>query len=326
MTAISLQDDRLRRLTRLFIIANALESGERITYAKLAEDCGCNLKTIQRDCDFLKEAKMEFHYDRKRRSLVLDRPLPSREVKLCASELIALAMTCAAGLGKSGLPGAAQARTAWNKLTAALPLALREELAGIGGVLAEGTGARRDYRSARLAELAGAALHHETVEILYHTLSRDDISYREVDPYCIAPRNGYLQLAAYCHRRHEIRLFALDAILEVRPTGKQFKPPKNFSLEKYMWGSVGTLRGEPTSITLLFDPAIARWAKRRQWEFPYSLEETAAGLLLRGEVSGLEEIRNEILHWGAKVTVLEPPALRAALWQEVEAIAAKYRA
>jgi predicted DNA-binding transcriptional regulator YafY len=56
------------------------------------------------------------------------------------------------------------------------------------------------------------------------------------------------------------------------------------------------------------------------------LEEQAdRSLVMRGQVSGLDGIRTELLRWGSPVTVLEPPALREALLKEAEALVKKYQ-
>ena len=103
--------------------------------------------------------------------------------------------------------------------------------------------------------------------------------------------------------------------------------PVSFSLADHLKGAAGPLLGNPTEIAVRFDSEIARWAKRRAWEFPHTLTEQPDGtLLLRGTVRGLDDIRKELLSWGRHVQVLEPAALSAALLAEARALVALYEA
>ena len=73
---MSLLGDRLRRLTRLIVIVNLLQSGSRVTLVDLAAACGCCTKTIQRDLTYLQEAGVAYYYDPALRSYTLLSPVP----------------------------------------------------------------------------------------------------------------------------------------------------------------------------------------------------------------------------------------------------------
>ena len=178
----------------------------------------------------------------------------------------------------------------------------------------------RDY-------LTCAAERQDVVEMHYHNLSRNEWSLRRVDPYGIVERNGYLQLVAHCHKNQAVREFALDRIRAPRTTGETFAKPPGFDFETYLHNSVGVLRGAPTSIVVHFDASIAAYARSRRWTFPHQLEEQPDGsVLLRGTVSGEDEIRVELLSWGSPVEVLEPATLRAAMHREAVALVERYGA
>jgi len=323
---MALPDDHRKQLARLFIIANRLEEGGQIKRQDLLKACGCSLRTINRDLKLLKEAGVACQFDDKSQTYILKAPLPFQSVQFSLAEIMALAIAQEALLTQSGLPFVAALRSAFARITNRVPPRFKEALLNTRQAISFGSNIRRDYSQAPWQELADAATRRETVRMHYHNLRRKQQKFREVDPYRVTERNGYLILVGYCHDNHTVRDFALDRIRNVQPTGAKFTMLADFDLDEYLEGSVGTWRGELTHIVVRFEPEMAPYARQRQWEFPCQLEDGPEGsLFLRGTVSGTEGIRTELLSWGAGVEVLEPLALRERMRQEGEAIAARHR-
>lgn len=319
--------DALHPVARLFLIYNILSMGGRITRQDLAAACGCSTKTIRRDLHRLEDLEARCPWDNSQKSYVLEQPLPQLRVELELPEVAALALLGQSALQQAGLPQAAQARAALDKLTARLPLTLRDEMRSLRGVINVESTLRRDYSGAPLPELVSAARQRRTVRMFYYSISRNSTAWRHADPYTLALQGGYLNLVAYCHIHREVRLFALDGVRAVEPTRERFAEPVDFSLARFLEGAVHMLRGEPIRIVVRFAPAIERWARRYHWGFVHTLTPQPDGsLVLSGTVSGLQGIRNELLRWGAKAEVLEPPALRDMMRQEAAAMLATYTA
>jgi len=321
---MSLHDDRLHRLTRLFLIVGHLQSGEQVTLEGLAQLCKADKRTIQRDFHFLREAEVEFVYNRERRSYELNGPLPFATIAFSPQDLMALMLAQEAALSM-GTPFQAYIRRAFTKVSASLPPALKTELARVHEAIAFNAASHGEYAPQVFEHLQHAQHRRETVQMHYYTRSRDETSVRRVDPYKLLSRQGFWMMIGYCHRSGEVRQFSLDAIRSLQETGKTFTMPQDFNLEQYMRDSVGVLRGEPIEIVVRFDPVRARYARRRCWEFTHTLiDEVDGSLILRGTVSGLEEIRNEVLRWGEGITVVEPNELRHAVCEAAKRIAEKY--
>lgn len=317
--------ERLGRLTRLFLIYHTLASGGGVSGHDLALRCGVSTRTLRRDLEALSEAGAIVAYNRGRRAYVLERPLECQVVELALEDLLALALV--QGAVPSGSPHEVLARRAFEKLLGRLPHALREEVESAHGTVEPGSGTRRDYQAAPWAEILGAATRRETLEVNYYSLSSDRCAWRLIDPYAITMPGGYFQLVGFCHTRREVRIFALDGVRGVQSTGQKFQVQPGFSLALWMQNSLGTLRGEPHDIVVRFDASIARWARRRKWPFRHTFEadkHDSAALILRGTVSGLQEIQSELLSWGATVQVLEPPKLREQMRAQTQAMAALY--
>jgi proteasome accessory factor C len=76
-----------------------------------------------------------------------------------------------------------------------------------------------------LAPLRAAATEHETVEIDYHSFSRDADSTRRIDPHAVFTAGGAWYVDAWCHVADDTRLFRVDRIRAARATGEHFTPP-----------------------------------------------------------------------------------------------------
>ena len=79
----------------------------------------------------------------------------------------------------------------------------------------------------RLERLQGAASDHERVEIDYYSFARDEMTTRVVDPWRVFHAFGSWYVAAWCHRADAERLFRVDRVQDVRPTGATFDPAEH---------------------------------------------------------------------------------------------------
>jgi proteasome accessory factor C len=78
--------------------------------------------------------------------------------------------------------------------------------------------------SDRIERLREAVQDHEQVEIDYYSFARDEMTTRVVDPWRVFHAFGAWYLAAWCHRASSERLFRVDRIRALRPTGEHFDP------------------------------------------------------------------------------------------------------
>ncbi len=322
---MSLLDDRLRRITRLFLISLHLQAGRHASRADLAALCGCSTKTIARDLDYLQEAGLPLFYDPERRSYALAEGAQLLSVPFTLTELIALALAKDAMLAEVGAAYEQPLRSAFDRVVGLMPPKLRAEMEAMSGAVAFDSGTHRDYSAAPWTEVLAAIRSRATLEIDYHALSTDTLTTRRIDPYALSFREGFWNVIAFCHLRREVRTFALDGIRAARPTGHPFEVRPGFSVAEFLRHAVRVMTGEPVAVALRFEPSMARWARRRRWSFPHTLQDLPGGaLLLRGTVAGLHEISREALRWGAGVTALDPPELRSILLAEAQRIAEKY--
>jgi predicted DNA-binding transcriptional regulator YafY len=318
---------RAARLFKIVTLVAGRRQGERIGREQLASACECTVKTIQRDLQCLQEARIPLEYDLNGRTYTL----PDRGWRFPVATMTpgdAMALAVARGLllnTPAALPLTAEIAAALEKATAGLTPELRAMLETAARALADRSGTARDYSRAPAAPLLEAISRRRTVEMLYDSRSSRTRERRTVDPYRLDRRDGrYFELHAWCHRRSQVRTFALDRILEVRVTERPFVlRPWDDSDE----GVVGGLRGGPLlPLEVRFDPVVAPYARERRWPFRASFEEQGDGsVVMRGTVRGAEGIVRELMTWQRHAEVLGGPELRARMAEEVAAMAAVYR-
>ena len=68
-------------------------------------------------------------------------------------------------------------------------------------------------------------MDRKVVEIVYHTMSRNKVTRRNVSPYKIWYSNGTFYVVGYCHRKKEIRVFAVDRIKMLTVTDETIEAP-----------------------------------------------------------------------------------------------------
>jgi predicted DNA-binding transcriptional regulator YafY len=317
---------RAARLVKIVHLVASRRPGDRIGRERLARECECTVKTIQRDIQCLQSAHIPLEYDAESRSYTIGETGWSFSATgMTGTDVMALAI--ARGLlasAPSALPFAPQVAEALEKATVDLPPSLRAMLEEAANALSDQGGSARDYSRAPVGTLLDAISRRQTVEMLYESRSSRTRERRRVDPYRLSRRDGrYFELNAWCHRRQEVRTFALDRIYEVRFTGERFTVRAWDDSDE---GIVGGLRGGALiPVEVRFDRQVAPYARERRWSFKTTFTEDADGAtIMRGMVRGTEGILRELLGWMRHAEVLGGPELRARMADEVAAMAALY--
>ncbi len=299
---------------------------------KLSRWLEVSTRTIERDIEFLRDSLgAPLKYDPKRRGYYytrLDFSLPT--VKLTAGELVTLYLGQKLLAQYQGTPFESSIIRAFAKIKTFLPEEVEVDFANLDEFLSFDVKPLRgeEQQVAHTFQQITAALRdHETVKITYYTASRDSENTRLVDPYHLRCYQGAWYLIGYCHRRCEVRTFALDRIRKLKPVRRYFRVPPDFSLEEYLGHSLGIERGRQLyQIEIHFDAEAARWVKERVWHPSQEiiLQEDGS-LLLKLVLSGLGEVKRWVLGFGAHAEVLSPPELREEIAKEAACLAAKYQ-
>jgi predicted DNA-binding transcriptional regulator YafY len=155
----------------------------------------------------------------------------------------------------------------------------------------------------------------------YYSASRNVTTRREVDPYRLWYAAGALYLVAYCHRRREVRLFAVDRIRSLLLTDHPYQMPLNFDLEAYVRDALVVMRGRAAPVELLFNKATAAWVKDRLWHPSQTLSRLKDGRMRMSlMVAQMRELVGWVLSFGGGVRVISPPTLRAEVQAEARRV------
>jgi proteasome accessory factor C len=199
---------------------------------------------------------------------------------------------------------------------------LASALGKLAGVLGAGDGMAVELGAASYLEpLRAAADASERVEIDYYTFGRDELTTRRIDPRAVFAAEGQWYVDAYCHRAADDRLFRVDRVRGVRPTGEHFDPSGSAGGSGV---SPGTFHPRPSDrrVTLLLNADVGWVAESYPME---TIEQMAEGrlkvVLVANERAWLERL---LLRLGPSAEVLEPAEVRAEAAQAARRLLVRY--
>ena len=322
--------EALTRVARLFKIVSLVSAGEGKVLGRqeLAEACGCQVRTVQRDLSLLAEAGIPVDYDARCKAY----RLPEKGWTFPVASLTAqdaLALSLLRGLvGQPGLPQGRELRKTLDKLTGSVPAGIAALMQEVSETVQWGAQAR-DYGAAPLLALQEAVQRRQGIELDYVSRSRGERSWRRVDPYGVEARAGqFWELHGWCHRNGAIRTFALDQVRDMREVEAGFVVrEEEWASFQAMRGVIGGIRSKEAavSVDVLFAVPVAAYARDQRWPAGLSASDEAGGAVrLTGIVSGVSGLVAELLRWRRYCQVEGGAVLRAAMAAEVWAMAALY--
>ncbi|HYH51360.1 MAG TPA: WYL domain-containing protein [Acidimicrobiia bacterium] len=301
------------RLRRLLTIIPWIVDHQGSSLDELAERFGMKVKELERDLELVPFCGLPpYTPDR-----LIDCEIVDGRVFLRFAEYFARPLSLTPGEGFA-LLAAGQALLA---VPGGDPKgSLASALAKLAGVLGAGDGMAVEIGPARYLEpLRAAAEAGERVEIDYYTFGRDELTTRRIDPRAVFSAAGQWYVDAYCHRAADDRLFRVDRVRGVRPTGEQFDPAATPGA-----AAPGIFHPRPSDrrVTLLLT-ADAAWVPE---SYPVeSVEEMADGrlkvLLVANERAWLERL---LLRLGPSAEVVEPAEVRAEAAEAARRLLVRY--
>lgn len=318
------------QVTRQWHLLRRLESSRGATLQELADslpdDFPKHLRTLRRDLEALEAAGFPLVTERaggRTRWKLIDgfHRLPA--LTFSPTELMALTFSRNLLKPLEGTQIHASLESALTKAAAALPppgLAYVRQMQDFFSVR---LGPHKAYRQHRetIDRLTRAIAETRTVQMRYYSASRNATTRREVDPYRLWYAAGALYLIAYCHRRRDVRMFAVDRIRSLTITDHPCQMPLGFDVEAYVRDALVVMRGEPIAVELHFDKATAAWAKDRLWHPSQRLTSLKGGRQrMTLQVADTRELVGWILSFGRGVRVINPPALRERVQEEARKI------
>jgi proteasome accessory factor C len=231
-----------------------------------------------------------------------------RPLRLTPAEGVALLTAGRALLGVPGSDPDGPLATGLTKLERAL---------GATGALAVHV-AGADH----LQQLRDAVDDGRQVEIDYYSSARDEMTTRVVDPIRVFHALGAWYLAAWCHRAGGDRLFRIDRVRGVRPTGQLVEPADDVPMAERDADLVYRPAADDPRVTLRLDREAAWVAESIPVESRRERRGGKTDVVLA--VSGPAFLERLLLSLGPRAIVLEPPEARAAVAGAARRVLARY--
>ena len=293
-------------------IHQALQAGTFPNATLLAREIEVNAKTIHRDLEFMRDRlNLPLEFDKSRKGYFYTGEVSGfPTMQITEGEIFALVVAEKALQQYRGTSFEKPLLSAIKKMEQALPDTISLNLADIERTISFRTRAEPILDLAIFDVLAKAVARRQQLELHYrkpgHTAEK-----RIVDAYHLANITGEWYLFAYDHARKDLRTFVPTRIQSVKPTGKNFERPQNFSLEKRLRDSFGVHAGEGEfDVAIRFNPHAADYIREKKWHPSQTLRDLKdGGAELKMKLSSLAEVQRWVLSWGGDAEVLKPREL-----------------
>jgi predicted DNA-binding transcriptional regulator YafY len=331
---------RNAEVIRQWSILRDLESSRRVTIDDLAQRTGVTTRTIRRDLEALQSAGFplfdELHDGKKYWTLEQRAFRRLDDTGFTLAEMTALYFSRSLVECLAATPFQRDVRSAFDKLAAALTPGMRQFLdrlplvmqakaepgsqPAIDGV---STPAQSAPRSARVAQLLDATLHHRRVAMRYHSFSSNREKDYVLEPYRLVFAQGGLYVVAFVPEYKQLRTFAVERILSLSLMEERFEP---IDLPEDAFAhSLGVNQGTPERIEIAFEPRIARYLKERVWHPSQQTHDAADGsLTMTLNVCNDWALRSWILGFGPLARVVSPPELATQILDEIDRTRSHY--
>lgn len=167
-----------------------------------------------------------------------------------------------------------------------------------------------------LISLMNSMLANEELEITYQKYTGEPMHTRIVLPYALKESSKRWYLAAMEQERKAIRVYALDRIKSVAPTGNHFRMPDDFDVDVLFHNSFGVYVADHKDLKHIVLRATEKEAAYlRDLPLHHSQKEKKPGIFTLDVAIG-EDLIMELLGRGNRLEVLEPAELRSRLQNE----------
>jgi len=315
-------------LERIYQIDQILGAQRVVTSAALMERLGVSLATLKRDLTYMKDrlhapirydrSVNGYRYDDAEKRIGPQFDLPG--MWFSAEEIHALLTMqhLLANLDSGGLLG-----------PHIQPLLSRlSSLLGTGDGSAEEIQKRihietvgaREFQLDHFQIIGSALISRKRLIIRYHARGTDEVTEREVSPQRLVHYRDNWYLDAWCHMRHDLRAFAVDAIKLAQLLDLKAKDIDEKRLDKVLGSGYGIFSGDQvTWATLRFTPERSRWVSKERWHTLQRSKMNPDGSYeLKVPFNDHRELIMDILKYGEDCQVLEPAGLVEKVLAQVE--------
>ncbi len=308
-------------LGRLFRIYERIKEGTFPDVSLLMEEEEVSERTIKRDIQTLKYSlNAPIAYSKSRKGYYLTKNWEFPFPELSAGEILTLLIANNILKELKGTPLFQIAKELSKKLEKLLPEHISissNEIEKMLSISFQHITPKEDILNT-FNLIFEAIKKRKRIFIKYYTISRDEITERKLDPYHIYNYQGIWYLVAFCHKRDDVRDFAIDRIKDIKILNERFNYQPNFNLKTYLEETFRIYKGNEEEIKLYFDSFQSKWIRERIWSKKQEIIENNDGSLILKIYGNREEIKRWFFGFGSHCIVLEPKSLKDEIIKEIE--------
>jgi len=311
------------------MIREGMQSGKLANCATIAAAYEVSTKSIMRDIDYLKnQGGAPIEYVRRYHGFrYTEESYQLPALQISESDLFALSLARKTMRQYENTPIYQKLVTVFKKIEESLPERVSVDPAWVDERMSVVPESRTAIAPAVWENVAEGLRQCRRLEIHYLKPGTDTAEIRLVDPYHSVSFQGEWYLIGHCHRRRELRTFAISRIRAVRPTTATFTIPADFSAEQFSGRQFGIFRGAGDyRVELLFSPQNRPYVEEREWHREQQVDRGKDGTLkLSFTTTHLFEVQRWVLSWGSGVKVLAPPELAGNVREELRKALQAYK-
>lgn len=176
-----------------------------------------------------------------------------------------------------------------------------------------------------IQSLIEAVIKKESCEIKYHSFYDEKIKIIKADPLHFFENNGGFYIIINKTGLEEIRILAVERIIEIQNTGKKFEYPQNIEPEKFLDSSFDIISDKKFKAEIWFSKKQAKYIKERNWSYFQKIKENEDGsIIISMEISGWQDLKKWILSYGPDAKVLKPQKMVEEIISDLKKIIKNY--
>jgi predicted DNA-binding transcriptional regulator YafY len=181
-----------------------------------------------------------------------------------------------------------------------------------------GMGSRKNSIE-NFSEIGAALLKRNRLDISYYSKGKDELTDRETSPQRLIYYRENWYLDAYCHKRNDLRSFAVDGIRKATLSNKRADEISDKQCQEHFAESYGIFSGKATQrAKLRFTPEHARWVSGEHWHGQQVGSFDKEGFFnLEFDYNQDPELVMDILKHGSGVEVIGPASLKKRIKDEL---------
>jgi predicted DNA-binding transcriptional regulator YafY len=221
----------MNRLTRITTILIQLQSKKIVTAKEIAQRFGISLRTVYRDIKTLQDAGVPIGSENGVGYFIVDGySLPP--IMITEEEANALIVSEKLILNQGDTSLIKDFNSILFKIKSVLKTLEKEGVLKLENRI-EPSVKKEKLKSNWLSSLQKSITKTNVVEINYHSIYKDELTTRKIEPLAVYFTENAWILVAFCRLRNGQREFRLDRISKLSITTETFDYQQNFSLNSY---------------------------------------------------------------------------------------------